>query len=280
MREGMLRQESGLRDLLQEMGRISQKARSLLRSAPPGIGIELQNGRETYRGKPFDPAEEKRTGVALMGELQRIRFETREEWLAWRVNGIGASEAGAIMGDSKWQTKIDLWKIKTGATAQPDLSGSEVIQRGVRFEPAIRAVYAAMHPELRVVHNPYDVLFQSDRPWLFATLDAETYDKSDEPGTAEFKTAQPRNREEWEIWNNGVPANYYDQVLHQHLATGWRRHHLTAFLFRTDGDIIVRDYAFTVDDGFAMDAQIVLETETLFLDDIRNRRIPAMPLRI
>lgn len=215
-----------------------------------------------------------------MGELKRIRFQNREEWLQWRVNGIGASEAGAIMGDSKWQTKIELWRLKTGEAQAQDLSGSEVIQRGVRMEPAIRAVYAAMHPELKVVNNPYDVLFQSDRPWLFATLDAETYDANDEPGTAEFKTAQPRNREEWEIWDRGVPANYYDQVIHQHLATGWRRHHLTAFLFRLDGDIIVRDYAFTVDDGFQMDAQIVLDTETLFWDDVQNRRIPAMPLRI
>lgn len=212
--------------------------------------------------------------------LERISFESREEWLEWRVNGIGASEAGTIMGDVKGRTKVDLWRVKTGAAQAPDLSGIDVVQRGVRMEPAVRAVFTAMHPEFKVVYHPYDVLFQSERPWLFATLDAETYDENGEPGTAEFKTAQPRNREEWITWENGVPAHYYDQVLHQHLATGWRRHHLTAFLFRSDGDIIVRDYEFRVDEGFMMDAQIVLETEELFWEDVQNRKIPAMPLRL
>lgn len=211
---------------------------------------------------------------------ERISFPNREEWVRWRVNGIGASESGVIMGDVKGRTKIDLWKVKTGAAPEPDLSGLEVVQRGIRMEPAIRAVFAAMHPELRIVHHPYDVLFQTERPWLFCTLDAETYDEADEPGTAEFKTAQPRTRAEWEEWDGRVPDKYYDQILHQHLATGWRRHHLMAFLYRMDGDIIIRDYVFRVDDGFRADAQIVLETESLFWEDVQIRRIPPLPLRI
>ena len=212
--------------------------------------------------------------------LERISFENREDWLAFRKNGIGASEAGAIMGDNKARTKIDLWKVKTGAAQEPDLSGIEVVRRGVTMEPAIRAVYAALHPELKIVYHPYDVLFQEERPWLFCTLDAETYDNGMEPGTAEFKTAEPRNRAEWEEWENGVPAKYYDQILHQHLATGWRRHSLMAFLFRMDGDIVIREYEFRVDDGFMLDAKILLETEILFWQDVKAGKIPPMPLRI
>ena len=212
--------------------------------------------------------------------LQRISFPNREEWLKFRPGGIGASEAGTIMGDNKARTKIDLWKVKTGAAKEPDLSGVEVVQRGITMEPAIRAVFAAMHPELRIEHHPYDVLFQSERPWLFCTLDAETYDASGEPGTAEFKTAEPRTREDWAEWDGRVPAKYYDQILHQHNATGWRRHHLMAFLFRMDGDVIIREFEFRVDDGFKLDAQIVLETEILFWEDVQKRRIPPMPLRL
>ena len=217
--------------------------------------------------------------------LQRISFPNREEWLKFRPGGIGASEAGTIMGDNKARTKIDLWKIKTGAAQEPDLSGNDYVRRGILWEPAIRAAFAAMHPELKIVHHPYDVLFQSERPWLFATLDAETYNASGEPGTAEFKTAEPRTREEWAEWDGRVPAKYYDQILHQHNATGWRRHHLMAFLFTTDenGDIIKivpKDYVFAVDDGFKLDAQIVLETEILFWEDVQKRRIPPMPLKL
>lgn len=212
--------------------------------------------------------------------LERISFESREEWLAFRVNGVGASECGIIMGDSKARNKIDLWRVKTGAAPEPDLSDVEAVQRGIRMEPAIRAVFAALHPELRVEHHPYDVLFQRERPWLFCTLDAETYDGAREPGTAEYKTAMPRNRAEWEEWEGRVPAKYYDQIIHQHLATGWRRHHLTAFLYRLDGDIVIRDYEFRVDDGFHADAQIVLATETLFWEDVQLRRIPPITLKL
>ena len=212
--------------------------------------------------------------------LQRISFPNREEWLKFRPGGIGASEAGAIMGDNKTKTKIDLWKIKTGAAQEQDLSNAETVQRGIRMEPAIRAVFTAMHPEMKIVYHPYDVLFQSERPWLFCTLDAETYDASGEPGTAEFKTAEPRAREDWAEWDGRVPAKYYDQILHQHLATGWRRHHLMAFLFRLDGDVVIREYEFRVDDGFKLDAQIVLDTEILFWEDVQNRRIPPMPIRL
>lgn len=211
---------------------------------------------------------------------ERLSFRDREEWLTFRQSGIGASEAGAIMGTNKSRTKLDLWRIKTGQTPEPDLSGVEVVQRGIAMEPAIRAVYAAKHPELRVVYHPYDVLFQRERPWLFCTLDAETYDEAGEPGTAEFKTASPRSREEWEEWNGRVPDKYYDQILHQHLATGWRRHHLMAFLYRGDDDIIIREYEFRVDDGFQLDASIVLETEILFWDDVQKRRIPPVPIRL
>ena len=45
---------------------------------------------------------------------ERLRFDCREDWLASRSIGIGASEAAAIVGDSKFQTRAELWELKTG----------------------------------------------------------------------------------------------------------------------------------------------------------------------
>lgn len=45
--------------------------------------------------------------------LQYLHFEDRETWLAGRV-GLGASDAAAVCGLSKWQTPLGLWEIKTG----------------------------------------------------------------------------------------------------------------------------------------------------------------------
>jgi len=37
---------------------------------------------------------------------------TREEWLAARLDGIGGSEIGAILGQSPWATPMDVWAAK------------------------------------------------------------------------------------------------------------------------------------------------------------------------
>ena len=46
---------------------------------------------------------------------------SREEWLAARKNGIGGSDAAAILHLSEWSTPFDVWLDKTGkAEDKPD----------------------------------------------------------------------------------------------------------------------------------------------------------------
>ena len=112
--------------------------------------------------------------------LERKTFATREEWLAGRVQGIGASDAAATCGMSPWMTPVELWKLKTGAEQAKDLSDNAAVQLGVRMEPTIRDFFAAMHPEFRVEYHQFDILYQQERPWLFATLDGELIDADGE----------------------------------------------------------------------------------------------------
>lgn len=214
---------------------------------------------------------------------ERLRFSNREEWLAGRaaIRGIGASEAAAAMGESKWKSRLDLWKEKTGRKAPPDLSQVEEVQRGIRMESAVRAVFAANHPELIVIHHPYDILFQRERPWLFATLDAETKDPENilDPGIVEIKNVTPRTAQDWQEWEDGVPGEYYRQILHQHLATRRTKIWLAAFLYRMNGDIIYREYEFHPAD-IVLDARAVLQGEELFMDYVRADSPPPTPIRL
>ena len=41
-------------------------------------------------------------------------IESRDVWLAERFNGIGGSEAGAVLGLNKYKTNVQLWEKKTG----------------------------------------------------------------------------------------------------------------------------------------------------------------------
>ena len=45
---------------------------------------------------------------------QIIKYKSREEWLQNRSNGIGASEAGTVLGLNPWETPYQLWRRKKG----------------------------------------------------------------------------------------------------------------------------------------------------------------------
>lgn len=214
---------------------------------------------------------------------ERVRFRSREEWLEGRRlrNGVGASEAGAILGDNPSLSRMDLWKIKTGAMPEPDLSGNELVQRGIRMEKAVRYWFKCAHPELRVIHHPYDILFQTERPWLFATLDGEfTHRDSGEAGILEIKNVQPRGRDGWAEWDGRIPQKYYDQLLHQHLATGRRWFYLAAALWNSNGDVTLREFEFRVDEDREQDAKIVLQSEELFMNYVWRRQMPPTPIKL
>lgn len=79
---------------------------------------------------------------------------------------------------------------KTGQKKQKDISANAAVERGVRMEPALRELYATMNPQMQVEHYPYDILAQSERPWLTATLDGELTDENGRHGILEIKTGQ------------------------------------------------------------------------------------------
>ena len=110
------------------------------------------------------------------------------------------------------------------------------------MEPILRAFYAGMRPEYRIVHYPFDILFQEERPWMFASLDGELL-LDDRRGILEIKTATPNGKAGWEKWADGkMPQNYYVQCLHQLLATGYDFVNLFAVLYSMNGDITLREY--------------------------------------
>jgi hypothetical protein len=58
------------------------------------------------------------------------------------------------------------------------------------MEPAIRDFFMAQYPGYELYYGAYDILYQSDRPWLFATLDGElTETDTGRKGILEIKTS-------------------------------------------------------------------------------------------
>lgn len=66
--------------------------------------------------------------------------QNTEEWLKWRSNGIGASDAPIILGLSKFKTPLQLWEEKTGLVEPVDCENF-AMQRGSAMEKTARDFY-------------------------------------------------------------------------------------------------------------------------------------------
>lgn len=212
--------------------------------------------------------------------LQRISYSDRDSWLAGRSErGIGASEAAAVCGMSKWTTKNELWEIHTGRRERKDISGKDYVGRGHLMEGAVRDFYAALHPEYEIEHHPYDILFQEERPWLFSTLDGDISSSDGRNGVLEIKTSAPNSREAWREWDGQIPQAYYCQCIHQLLATGWDFVVLQPALWHMNGDITLKD-AFVIERSeHEADLAWLLQQEEEFWKSVQTGKRPGAPIR-
>lgn len=148
---------------------------------------------------------------------------THEEWLQERKKGLGASDAGTIIGVNKWKSNVELWQEKVGIREAEDISHKPYVQYGHDAEPHLRALFALDHPELLVTYeSPYKMIFSDELPFIFATPDGELEELgTGRKGGLEVKTTEIMNPRQWAEWKGRIPNQYYAQVCHQFLATGW-----------------------------------------------------------
>ncbi len=101
----------------------------------------------------------------------RITLEQgTDDWLAWRTQGIGASEAAAILGENPWKSRRALLAEKCGL-ARRDFN-SAAMDFGTRTEPEARAHYVAA---VGVQVEPA-CLQSTAHDWLRASLDGLSAD--------------------------------------------------------------------------------------------------------
>ncbi len=140
------------------------------------------------------------------------------EWLLFRRNGIGGSDAAAIIGKSHFRSNVDVWEEKLGLKSPDDISEKEQVKYGKAVEDLLLQMFALDNPEYEVTSNK-KVVYQ--RGFMFASLDGELVEKATgELGIYEGKTAEIHKKIELEKWNKRVPDYYYVQILHYLIVTG------------------------------------------------------------
>lgn len=172
------------------------------------------------------------------------KFTTFDEWLESRGKGIGGSDAAPLCGCSHFKTLQELWfeKIK----GQKKEVGGPAVEYGRTCEPALRTLYQAKHLDQNVQYEENICLISKESPWMRYSPDGLIWDRSSErKGILEIKTAFIRNGKQYQEWKEGVPIEYYLQILHGLLVTGFDFVTLTAELRFWDGraEIIERSYS-------------------------------------
>lgn len=145
-------------------------------------------------------------------------MDDRDEWLAWRRAGIGASDIAGILGLSPWASPYSVWADKMGLV---DDDATEAMEMGQIMEPAIDRLFfrrtglhvvgqqqRCQHPEL---------------PWARATIDGRVVESPEwdgDPLTALGNHEAKTTSDSVAKWADEIPIQYLCQIQWQMFVTG------------------------------------------------------------
>ena len=218
----------------------------------------------------------------ILGAKKMNAPKTEKEWLRARLAGIGASEASAVIGCNPYMTNLDLWRIKTMRKVAEDISSNAHVAYGHAAEAPIRELFALDYPQYEVQYGgAFDMVRNPEHPFIFATLDGRLQDKNTgKCGVLEIKTTEILRSMQKEKWRDQIPQNYFVQVLHQLLATGWGFAVLHAQLKRVwDGDIRTERRTYFIERAEVQeDIDYLLAEEIKFWECVKEDREPPLLL--
>ena len=180
------------------------------------------------------------------------------EWLAWRRDGIGASDAPAIMGENPWKDPEQVLAEKLSLSVD---SYSRAMERGSALEPEARRQYEQtfgirMKPEC-LQSNAYD--------WLRASVDGLSQEAQ---RVVEIKCGSSVYRHT--AASGEPPGYYYGQLQHILAVTGYRSIDFWCYLPSRPGVHVCVPRS---DDYI----QRLIETEHAFWERVRARRTNDAP---
>jgi putative phage-type endonuclease len=144
--------------------------------------------------------------------LAKTKDMTEIEWLKSRQQGIGGSDAGAILGINNYKSPLDVYIDKTQEIVKND-EQSEAAYWGTILEPNVARRFSEKTG--KKVRRRNAILQSVEHPFMTANLDREIVG---EKALLECKTANIFLSSSWE--SEEIPASYLAQVMHYLAVTG------------------------------------------------------------
>lgn len=184
----------------------------------------------------------------------------RDEWLELRRQGIGGSDASAILGLNPWKTAMDVWLEKTGEFEDEERDNEKMYWGNVLED--IVAKEFSIRTGLRV-RRRNAILKHKDRPFMIANVDRLIVGHK---AGLECKTAGQYSAEDWAM---GVPDYYIPQIQHYMAVTGYKAWYVAVLI----GGQEFKYYKITRDNYFIRE---LIEAETEFWNMVETRTPPPI----
>ena len=138
-----------------------------------------------------------------------------EDWLEYRKQGIGGSDAAVVCGISRYKSPVELWMEKTGQL--PSQETGEAAYWGNLLESLVREEFTK---RTGISVTKPSALYQSgEHPFMLANVDGLCEDPVHGPCIFEAKTASAYKAGEWE---DAIPDEYMIQIQHYMAVTGYQ----------------------------------------------------------
>lgn len=139
--------------------------------------------------------------------MTKLAVGMTPEQVEARRQGIGGSDAAAVLGCDPYKTALDVYRVKVGDVAP--IGANAAMKRGIYLEPIARRLYRELTGR-RVRRLAQRV--HPDRPWMIANVDGQIVGDARGPGILEIKC--PGVWSFSKIEREGLPLPYLVQANH------------------------------------------------------------------
>jgi predicted phage-related endonuclease len=242
--------------------------------------IVFENTKKTAIERTDDMFEGlERVGLeaSLPNKIVDIETLDHDEWLSYRRNGIGGSDAGVIMGVNHWSDTENLYRDKKGLNAPEtiDYKKQAMFDMGHLAEDVIgRIVEGKMHFNVFKDNNMYQ---HSAYPWMLADCDLFAYDLEGCKVGIECKYINPDDLKM--KWHSGVYGkdakvgnlSYLVQCRHYMCVMNLDRWYLCVWGGNNADDIVI----IRVDRDYEFERELVIAEDKAW-HDIENDIVPEV----
>lgn len=143
--------------------------------------------------------------------IKEIAYKNHDEWLKYRMNGIGGSDAGAVIGLNPYKSAYELWAEKTGKL--PGFDGNLTTEVGTYLEDFVAKLFEKETG--KTVRRKNRIITNTDYPFAFGNVDRVI---TRENSFLECKTTNsfPAIKK---MRSGDFPEQWYAQVVH-YMAVG------------------------------------------------------------